>query len=157
MKRIGRFYKETVLSLLEDKRFEIKLPYGSGEIKIEKDLFGWKLYCGKKFVECRSEEEARYLKIFLEVGLSSVYVPKDEEYLKSILPELERLKKRTDEIINFHTSGILNKRIREEIRQKVYSEIVHGEIYEIEFEEPKSKTKKKNNSKSKRKSNSSTL
>jgi hypothetical protein len=147
MKRIGRFYKETVLSLPEDKRFEINLPYGSGEIKIEKDLFGWKLYCGKKFVECRSEEEARYLKIFLEVGLSSVYVPKDEEYLKSILPELERLKKRTDEIINFHTSGILNKRIREEIRQKVYSEIVHGEIYEIEFEEPRTKNFKRKSKK----------
>jgi len=123
MKRIGEFYKEKVLSLPEKLLIKKELPENCGKIKIEKDLFIWKLYSGKKFIECRSEEEARYLSVFLDAGLREVYVPKDEEYLKNILPELEKLKAKTDEIINFYLDGILNRKIREKIRNEIYMEI----------------------------------
>ena len=121
MKTLGEFYREKVLSH-KGKATKI-LPDGSGEIKIEQDLFGWKLYSGKKFIECRSEEEARYLKIFLDAGLTEICVPKDDEYLKSVLPELEKSKAKTDAIINSYLEAILDRRIRERVKQEVFAEI----------------------------------
>lgn len=121
MKTLGEFYREKVLSH-KGKSTKI-LPNGSGEIKIEQDLFGWKLYSGKEFFECRSEEEARYLMVFLDAGLTEVYVPKDDEYLKSILPDLEKLKAKIDGVINSYLETILNRRIRERVKQEVFAEI----------------------------------
>jgi hypothetical protein len=123
MKRIGEFYREKVLSLPKKSLIKKILPNNFGDVKIEKDLFGWRLYSGKNFIQCRSEEEARYLKVFLDAGLREVYVPKDNEYLKSILPELEKLKAKTDEIINFYIDGILDRKIRERVKREVYIEI----------------------------------
>ena len=64
MKTLGEFYKEKVLS--HKNLINRKLPENSDTIKIERDLFGWKLYSGKNFIECRSEDEGRFLKVFLE-------------------------------------------------------------------------------------------
>ena len=123
MKRLGEFYREKVLTLTNKSLIKRMLPNNSGEIKIERDLFGWKLYSGGDFVECRSEEEARYLKVFLDAGLREICVPKDDEYLQNILPELERLKTRIDEIINSYLESILDRRIREKVRHEVYMDI----------------------------------
>jgi hypothetical protein len=123
MKLIGEFYKEKVLSLSKRSLFKKELPDNSGEIKIERDLFSWKLFSGKNFIECRSEEEARYLKIFLVLGLTEIYVPKDDKYLNSILSELERLKTRTDEILNSYLETILDRKIRERLKHEVSMEI----------------------------------
>jgi hypothetical protein len=123
MKLIGEFYKEKVLSLPKKKLSKKELQDNSGEIRIERDLFGWKLYWGKNFLECRSEEEARYLKIFLDLGLDKVYIPKDDVYLKEILMELEKLKSKTDEILNSYLETILDRRIRERLKHEVYMEV----------------------------------
>jgi len=123
MKFIGKYYKETVLSLPKKSLFKRELPGNSDEIKTERDLFGWKLYSGKDSIECRSEEEARYLKVFLDLGFTEIYVPKDEAHLKSILPELERLKTRADEILNSYLETILDRKIRERLKYEVYMEI----------------------------------
>ena len=77
----------------------------------------------KNFIECRSEDEARYLKVWMESGMNEISVPKDEEYLKTIVPELEALKKKIDQVIHDYTFGILNRKIRERIRREVYQEI----------------------------------
>jgi hypothetical protein len=121
MKTLGEFYKEKVLTCKPLRRK--KLLKNSDEIKIGKDLFGWKLYSGKDFIECRSEEEARYLKIFLEAGLDEVQVPKNDDYLKTILPELENLKSKVDAIINSYLETILDKKIRIRLKQEVWAEI----------------------------------
>ncbi len=130
MKFIGEFYKEKVLSLPEKSLTKREAPYISPEnMQVERDLFGWKIYYNKlgrkslRYIECRSEEEARYLKVLLDVGMREIFVPKDDEYLKSILPELERLKKRTDEILNSYLKSILNRQIRERLKHEVYMEI----------------------------------
>lgn len=123
MKLIGEFYKEKVFSLPKRKLSKKELPDNSGEIKIERDLFGWKLFSGKNFIECRSEEEARYLKILFDLGFTEIYVPKDDAYLKEILPELERLKTRTDEILNSYLETILDRKVRERLKHEVYMEI----------------------------------
>lgn len=123
MKLIGEFYKEKILSLPTRSLSKKELPDNSDEIKIEQDLFGWKLFSGKTFIECRSEVEARYLKIFIDLGLTEIYVPKDDAYLQGILQELEKLKTRTDEILNSYLETILDRKIRERLKHEVYMEV----------------------------------
>jgi hypothetical protein len=122
MPTLGDFYKEKILS--QKNLVHRELPSNSGKIEIKQDLFGCKLLFGKKdFLECRSEEEARYLKVWMESGVREISVPQDEEYLKAIVPELEALKQKIDQVIHDYTFGILNRKIRERIRREVYQEI----------------------------------
>jgi len=121
MKTLGEFYREKILS--HKNLITRKLPENSDTIKIERDLFGWKLYSGKNFIECRSEDEARYLKVFLEAGLEKIRVPKDDKYLRIILPELETLKSKIDKIINSYAESILDAKIRKRLKQEVWAEI----------------------------------
>ena len=122
MQRIGAFYREKVLS--QKKLVKREFPYcGNEELRIESDLFGANLHAGKHFIECRSEEEARFLKVFLDAGLTEICIPKDDKFLKEILPELEILKERTDDILDHFTCGILNMSIRHAVKRKVYQEI----------------------------------
>lgn len=122
MKTIGEFYREKILS--REYIISRKLPNNSGKSKIEKDLFAWKLYSGKTFIECRSEEEARYLKVFLDAGMTEICVPEDDEYLKSILPELESLKSKIEQIVNSYLESILNhNKIREKVKHEVFMEL----------------------------------
>lgn len=122
MPTLGDFYREKILS--QKDLVDRDLPAISGKIEIKQDLFGCKLFYGKKeFIECRSEEEARYLKVWMESGVSEISVPKDEGYLKTIVTELEALKIKIDQVIHDYTFGILNRNIREQIRREVYQEI----------------------------------
>ena len=122
MPTLGDFYKEKILS--QKSLVNRNLPSNSGNLEIKKDLFGVKLCFGKKnFIECRSEEEARYLKVWMESGVREISIPADEAYLKIIVPELEELKKKIDQVIHDYTFGILNRRMRQEIRRRVYQEI----------------------------------
>ena len=123
MKTIGEFYRERVLYLPKRALSKKELPNDSGEIKIQRDLFGWKLHAGKNFIECRSEEEARYLKIFADLGVAEVFVPKDDADLKSVLSELERIKTKIDEILYSYLETILDRKIRERLKHEVYMEI----------------------------------
>lgn len=123
MKFIGEFYKEKVLSLPKKARTERELPVNLGRIYIEKNLFGFKLYAGKNYVECATEEEARYLKVFLDAGMLEVFVPKDLDYLRSILPELETLKAKADKLINDYLRTILSRKIKEKIKHAVWVEL----------------------------------
>lgn len=125
MRLIGEYYKEKILS--QKKLKKVELPSNSGEVKVEKDLFGWKLYAGKEFIECDSEEEARLLKIFLEYDMREVRIPKDPAYLKTLVPELEKIKNKTDKIINGALRPILNRKIREKARYEILMEITKYE------------------------------
>ena len=118
---LGKFYRENILT---QKALSTRnLPKATGEIKIEQDLFGWRLGYGREYIECHSEKEARYLKIFLEVGLDEVKIPEDEECLRGILPKIEVLKTRTDKIINSYLESIVNKRSRAKIEHQLWTEI----------------------------------
>ena len=121
MRTLGEFYKEKILVRNDlDLR---ELPSYSGEIRVEKDLFGWKLYLDKNFIDCRSEEEARFLKVFLQAGMTEVNIPRDQVYLKSILPELENLKMKIDQIVNSYLETILDRKIKERVKREVFMEI----------------------------------
>lgn len=119
---IGEFYKEQVLTV---ERLTTKHPPKlSGEFLIAKSLFGWKVTSGKSEVSCRSEEEARYLKLLFETGLTSVKVPKDDAILESLLPELEALKTKADAVLNSYLESIVDSKARTQIAHRVWSEVM---------------------------------
>jgi len=60
---LGKFYQEKILD--QKVLYSKTLPERSEEIKIERDFYGWRLYSGRRSVECNSESEARYLKVWL--------------------------------------------------------------------------------------------
>jgi len=122
---LGKFYKEKILT---QKPLLTKiLPRATSEIKIEQDLYGWRLYySGKRYIECHSAEEARYLKAFLESGVEKVKIPQHNKYLKDVLPEIEGLKTKVTEVINSYLESIVDTKIRERFKHRLWTEIMKG-------------------------------
>ncbi len=79
---------------------------------------------GKKFIECRSEEEARYLKVFLETGVDNIKAPANNDDLNSILPELEALKQGIDRVIETYLESILSNSARNRLTHQLWVEIL---------------------------------
>ncbi|MBC8511544.1 MAG: restriction endonuclease subunit M [Dehalococcoidia bacterium] len=120
---LGKFYQEKVSS---QKALSIKvLPKATDDITIKQGLFGWRLYSGKKYIECASELEARYLKVWLEAGAEEIEVPEDEDYLKTIVPEMEKLKAKINEVIEDQLSFIANVRTRDRILHQLWRELTN--------------------------------
>ena len=94
------------------------------KIKIENEIFGFRLISGRKHVDCKIEEEAKYLEIFLSAGLDKIRVPTQESELRQILPELEKLKQKTDEIIKEYISTIANAKLRSKLEHLIWSEVM---------------------------------
>jgi hypothetical protein len=121
---LGKFYKEKVLS--QKPLYTKTLPRLTDDIAIRQSLLGWRLYSGKKYIDCASELEARYLTVWLEAGKEKVKVPKDEAYLKAIVPELENLKAKIDAFIESHLGFITNLKTRDRILRQLWLEITKG-------------------------------
>ena len=121
---LGKFYTEKILSQssLETK----SLPPAGDEVSIRQSLMGWRLYSGKKSIDCASELEARYLKVWLEAWLDSVKTPGNEDYLKVIVPELESLKQKIDEIIAPYLDSIVNVKTKDRILRQLWMQITRG-------------------------------
>lgn len=122
MKTLGQFYRERVLGRKD--LHQRTIPAASGEVRVEQELFGWRLHVNGTNVPCRSQEEARFLLVFADAGLSEVKVPDDDVYLRTILPELEQLKGKIDTIVNSYLDSILDERTRERLRHEVYAELL---------------------------------
>jgi len=116
----GKFYREKISTHrpLHTKR----LPKVSDEVKLEQELFGWRLSSGREHVDCASEMEARYLKVWLEAGLENVNIPKDEVYLSEIVPELENLKQKTDDVFGDYLGSILDSRLCQHLLHQLWQE-----------------------------------
>jgi len=121
---LGKFYKEKVLS--QKPLYTKTLPKATDEIEIKQSLLGWRLYSGKNNIDCASDLEARYLKVWLEAGMEEIKVPKDEVYLKTITHELESLKAKIDAVINAHLSFIANVKTRDRILHQLWVQITKG-------------------------------
>ena len=120
---LGRFYRERILS--QEALYTRSLPKAKGTIRMDRDLYGWRLYySGKRYIECASESEARYLQVWLEVGLEEVKVPEDEGCLDSLVPDLEELKKKTVATINEYLNASIPIRLRNRIQHQLWGEIV---------------------------------
>jgi hypothetical protein len=109
-----KFYDEKIINQKGLK--EVKLFSATKEVVIENNLFGWKVVSGKKAIQCGSEEEARYLKVWIDSGLmEEVKVPTDGKYVKGILPELERLQEKILKVISEHVDSISSQKLRKQI------------------------------------------
>ena len=119
MDKIGKetyrkFYEEKVLSRKELKGIKLFSPIKKPVISI--GLFGCEIVAGKERIQCVNEEEARYLKVWLDAGLTEeVKAPTDEKYLKRILPELEELHANISRIISEHLESITSQKLRNQI------------------------------------------
>jgi hypothetical protein len=117
---LGKFYREKIL--FHKPLRSRSLPRVSGEVKLEQELFGWRLSSGREHIDCASEMEARYLKVWLETGLESIKIPKDADYLEEIVPELESLKQKTDETFEDYLGSILDPRLRQRLLHQLWQE-----------------------------------
>jgi len=118
---LGKFYKEQILSLPILKT--VTLPQNATDIKVQNSLLGWQLFYGKNYIECKSESEAEYLKIFLEAGFEEVKIPKEEKKIKLLLSELKPLKENIDEVLSTYLNSIINNKIKEQIKHLVWQRI----------------------------------
>jgi len=123
VRTLGQFYREEILSLPAERLVLVQLPPNGEEARVKQELFGWTLVVGKNRLECRSEEEARYLKVFADAGMREVYVPKDDETLQGILPSLERIKAKIDQILQAYLAGVLDRKVKERVRNEVLAEV----------------------------------
>ena len=117
---LGEFYREKILS--HKPLRSRSLPRVSGEVKLEQELFGWRLSSGREHLDCTSETEARYLKVWMEAGLESIKMPKDEDYLKEVVPKLESLKQKTDEVFEDYLGSILDPRLHQHLLHQLWQE-----------------------------------
>jgi type I restriction enzyme M protein len=117
----GEFYKEKVLT--QKRSRTKKLPEGSGKIKIEQLLQGWRLYSGKKYVECESEAEARYLKAFVGTGIDKVKVP-SEAIVLQILPELENIRAKIDSVVDSYLESIISEKTRLALQHHIWAKLL---------------------------------
>jgi|UniRef100_A0A7V3PS71 hypothetical protein len=124
MMTFGDFYQKRVLTFPERVMRRLPAVAEPEGVRIEKQLFGWCLVVKNKQIECRSEVEAQFLKLCLELGLSEVAVPVDDRYLIKILPEFERLKAKVDEIMSRYLTTVESRKVRTQIRQRVYARLL---------------------------------
>jgi len=118
---LGKFYREKILP---QPCYEKDLPEMKGKITIEKELFKWRLSGDNIHIECESETEANYLKNFVGTGLTLVKIPKDEKYLKHILPELERIRQNIDAIIEEDVLSIISPKTQNQVLHLLWQEIM---------------------------------
>ena len=119
---LGKFYKEKILG--RKNLTSRSLPKTRGETKIEAGLFGWRLYSGKSHIDCSSELEARYLKVWSDIGLDRVKMPKDRGYLENIVSDFESIHKENDKIIESYLESIIDVKTQAKIRDLIWQEIM---------------------------------
>lgn len=120
---LGAFYANQVLKLKALKTQ--KLPKLETGVKVAgPNVFGnWELTTGKKKLECASEEEARYLKVWIEASAESVAVPEELYALKKILPRIEALTKEHTSLVEDEISGFGEKE-QAAVRHRFWQEII---------------------------------
>ncbi|MDI7266843.1 MAG: hypothetical protein QME96_02475 [Myxococcota bacterium] len=96
---------------------------GRAGVVLDRTLFGWELKFGREVVDGLSEVEARYLKVFADMGFTDVPVPDDPEYMAQMLPELESQFERSFRHVESRMAGLLNPADREMAIQMVWDNV----------------------------------
>ncbi len=78
---------------------------------------------GRKVIDCLSETQARYLRVFVEMGWGKAPVPKDNGYLAKIIDQWENLFKKTQETLEEYTSSILRNKTRDLLAHTVWAKL----------------------------------
>lgn len=120
-KSLKKWYEERILSRKDLETRE--LPDLGNNLKIEKGLYGWKIKGDKGSLQCTSEAEAEYLKIWIEIGTKSVDIPKGETYLSKVVEELKALKKEIDNLIDSYLVSVLDAKLKSQILYRLWQSI----------------------------------
>jgi len=115
---LATFYKDRIATV---PCYSLDLPKPEEPIEIENLLFGWRLKIGKKAIDCSSETQARYLRVFAEMGCDQTLVPKDDTYLSSIVNHWESLFEKAQAALQEHTSSILQNKTRDLLIHTVWA------------------------------------
>ncbi|MEO0010400.1 MAG: hypothetical protein ABIK22_05030 [candidate division WOR-3 bacterium] len=127
MRSLAQFYQERVLSYPRRHRRRLPVVKAGSEIRVEPGLFGWRVVVSRRVLPCRSEAEARFLRLALELGLREIEVPADDGYLLEILPELAELKAEIDAVMNRYLDKVSSRQVRTSVRQRVYTRLLRDE------------------------------
>lgn len=117
---IAIFYKNRIA---KTSCYSIDLPERAEPIEIEKSLFGWRLKVGRKVIDCSSEVQARYLRVFAEMGWDKAVVPKDSDYLVIIIDLWENLFEKAQAALEEYTSSILQNKTRDLLTHTVWAKL----------------------------------
>ena len=101
----------------------LALPKHAEPVEIENSLLGWRLKIGKQAVDCSSEAQARYLRVFAEMGWDHAPIPRDDSYLLSIIDQWEDLFEKAHSALEEHTLSILRRNIRDRLAHEVWAKI----------------------------------
>jgi len=112
------FYKSSITAV---PCTSLDLPERAEPIEMENSLFGWRLKIGRKFIDCSSEIQARYLRVFAEMGWDRAVVPKDSNYLATIIDQWENLFDKAHVTLEEYTSSILQNKTRDLLIHKVWA------------------------------------
>ena len=137
---VGEYHRDTVLSLPESQRKQMDLPTWRDDVEIVNEIFGWVLQRGKEKIECRSENEARYIYALWSFGWTDFWVPTDDKYLAEILPRLLKLKAGHDRVLERGISIYSSKKVREELRRRMYLKVTLREKDDEEEPDEKDET-----------------
>jgi len=119
MELIGEYYRDKVLCLPKSRRKQVDLPTWR-DAQVINEIFGCVVRQGKEIIDCRSEDEAFYIWALWSYEWTDFWVPTDDKYLAEILPRLLVLKKAHDELIQDRISLYSNKKVREELKRRIY-------------------------------------
>ena len=71
-------------------------------------------------------KKPKYTAILATMGMEKIAIPKDEGYLKQVLPKLEKITDMIKEELENYSTSIIDKKLQFEIKQKVMSAIING-------------------------------
>ena len=125
------FYKANILTQKADT---ITIPRFKESIKILRTLKGYcitdkkrrRIADKKEGVDCKTYEEAKYIAILATIGMEKIAIPRDEAYLKQILPKLEKTTDMIKEELENYCASIVDKKLQMEIKQKAMGAIING-------------------------------
>jgi type I restriction-modification system DNA methylase subunit len=117
---LATFYKDRISTV---PCYTLDLPKRAEPIEIENSLFGWRLKIGNKVIDCSSEAQARYLRVFAEMAWDQAMVPKDDVYLSSIINQWEDLFEKIQVTLQEHTSSILQSKTRDLLVHTVWTKL----------------------------------
>jgi len=90
-----------------------KLPQFKGSVSIENTLLGWRVKSGSSTIDCKSELEARYYGLFIEMRLDTGPLFQKGFPKSSSLKKMESLFANVSLILEEINSSILQRRIRD--------------------------------------------
>lgn len=119
----SNFYKDNILT---QKVNVVTIPRFKIPIKIIKTLIGYSVTDKKDKYHCKTYEQAKYIALLATMGMEKIVIPKNEDYLKQILPKLQKTTDMIKEELETYSSSIVDKKLQIEIKQKVMSVIING-------------------------------